>query len=164
MIHVRIASLSIDSTSNQPVIVLRPIEDEPGHGRLVPIWIGNAEASAILLALQGVEPPRPMTHDLLAGILGGLDATLDRVEIERLHEGTFYANLVLSDGERVVRVDARPSDSIALAIRTRSPIFVDESVVDAAAIPETDQLEEEDEIERFRDFLDHIEPSDFLES
>ncbi|MDP2232786.1 MAG: bifunctional nuclease family protein [Actinomycetota bacterium] len=161
MIHVRIASLSMDSVSNQPVILLRPVEEPEGEGRILPIWIGHPEATSILLALQGVEPPRPMTHDLLAGVLQAVNYVVDRVEITRLEEGTFFAALVLRGDERTVTIDARPSDSIALAVRTGSPIFVAEEVLDAAAVAETSQVDEEAEVEQFREFLDHVDPSDF---
>lgn len=161
MIHVRIAALSLDSTSNQPVILLRPVEEPDGEGRLLPIWIGQAEATAILLALQGVDTPRPMTHDLLKGVLDSVDFSVDRVEITRLDEGTFYAALVLRGEERSIAVDARPSDSIALAVRAGAPIFVAESVLDEAAIPEEPDFDEEAAVEEFREFLDHVDPSDF---
>ena len=163
MVPVRIASLSVDAVSNQPVIILRPAEDAPGEGRLVPIWIGHAEASAILLALQGMEPPRPMTHDLLKGVLDSVDTALTRVEITRIEEGTFYAALILRGEERTFAVDARPSDSIALAVRTHSPIFIAEEVLESAGIPEPEEsdLSEEEELEQFREFLEGVDPSDF---
>jgi len=161
MIHVLIASLSMDSVSNQPVILLRPVEEPEGEGRLLPIWIGHPEATAILLALQGVEPPRPMTHDLLAGVLEATGFIIERVEVTRLEEGTFYAALVLRGEERTVVIDARPSDSIALAVRTGCPIFVAEDVLDEAAVAEEQNVDEEAEVERFREFLDHVDPDDF---
>lgn len=161
MIHVRIASLSMDSVTNQPVILLRPVNEPEGEGRILPIWIGHPEATAILLALQGVEPPRPMTHDLLAGILQAVDHVVERVEITRLEEGTFYAALILRGEERTIAIDARPSDSIALAVRTGSPIFVAEEVLEEAAVAENGQVDEEEEVERFREFLDHVDPEDF---
>ena len=164
MVHVRIASLSVDSVSNQPVIILRAIEDPSGLDRVLPIWIGNAEATAILLALQGVEPPRPMTHDLLASVITSLDAIVSRIEITRVSEGTFYAAVILRAEERGVVIDARPSDSIALAIRTGSPIFVAEEVLDEAAVTAVEEaaIDEDAEVEQFRDFLDHVDPADFL--
>ncbi len=161
MILVRIASLSIDSTTNQPVVILRPDEEE-SPGRLLPIWIGQHEATAILLALQGIEPPRPMTHDLLLTALSAGDMEVDRIEITRLENGTFYAALVLRGEERRIAIDARPSDCIALAIRARAPIFVAAAVLDEASITEpADEIEEEEAVARFREFLDHVEPSDF---
>lgn len=170
MVEVRIASLSVDSMSNQPVIVLGPVETDEAEAdrRLIPIWIGQNEATAILLALQDVETPRPMTHDLLLGVITSLGRTVERVEITRLDEGTFYAALILRGDGAEVAVDARPSDSIALAVRARCPIFCSEAVLDEAGIlPQVyDESEEggpdpEEELRRFREFLDGIEPSDF---
>jgi len=162
VVHVRIASLSVDSVSNQPVIILRPVDESHAEGRLVPIWIGQAEATAILLALQGITPPRPMTHDLLASVIGQMGATLSRVEITRIEGGTFYANLIVADENGAEReIDARPSDSIALAVRTGSPIYLSERVLEEAAVIEVAEEDEEDEVERFRAFLDHVDPSDF---
>ena len=161
MVHVRIASLSVDAVSNQPVIILKPADEDFMPGRLLPIWIGHPEATAILLALQGMEPPRPMTHDLLKNVLDTLDMQVERVEITRLEEGTFYAAVVLRGEERTLVVDARPSDSIALAVRSYSPIFVAEEVLEEAAVEEMLVTDEEDEVERFREFLDHVDPNDF---
>lgn len=165
MIQVRIASLSVDSVSNQPVVILRPLDESAAEGRLVPIWIGQTEATAILLALQGILPPRPMTHDLLQSVIEDLGVSLVRVEITRIEGGTFFASLVLSrpDGS-VAEVDARPSDSIALAVRTGAPVFIAEQVLEEAAVIEVTGEAGEDaeaEIERFREFLDDVDPSDF---
>lgn len=160
MVHVRIASLALDPRTNQPVIVLKPLEDEAGSGRLLPIWIGHPEATAILLAIEGVETPRPMTHDLLCDVVRALDAYVERVEITRVEEGTFYAALVLHGEERTKVVDARPSDSIALAVRVGAPIFVAEEVLNAAAVVD-EPIDEDAEVEEFRQFLEHVDPEDF---
>lgn len=155
MIPVRIHSLGLDEKSQQPVIILR---EEDGH-RVVPIWIGQTEATAILLAVQGIAPPRPLTHDLLLGVITSLGHVVERVEITRLEEGTFYAALILRGEEHTVAVDARPSDSLALAVRCGCPLFVDEDVMrDAGIVPED---EAEEEVEAFRDFLDSVDPEDF---
>lgn len=164
MIQVRIASLAVDPRSNQPVLLLRPLDEEPGASRLLPIWIGHPEATAILLAIEGVETPRPMTHDLLQGVVDALDAYVDRVEITRVEDGTFYAGIVLRGEERTRMVDARPSDSIALAVRTGSPIYVAEDVLDLAAVSDEaieTEADEEQEIEEFRRFLEGVDPEDF---
>lgn len=165
MIHVRLASLSVDAATNQPVIILRPLDESSEPARMLPIWIGHPEATAILLALQGVQPPRPMTHDLLKSVVESLDAVVARVEITRVDEGTFYAAVIVRAEERTIAIDARPSDSIALAIRTGSPIFVAEDVLDTAAVVRVEEEEEsaseEETVEQFREFLDHIDPSDF---
>ena len=163
MIQVRIASLAVDPRSNQPVIVLRPLEEEPGNGRVLPIWIGQPEATAILLAIEGVELPRPLTHDLMKNLLETLDSFLERVEITRVEDGTFYAALIVRSEERTLAIDARPSDSIALAVRTGAPIFVAEDVLDEASVDDsTDEIvDEEAELDAFREFLDHVDPEDF---
>ncbi len=166
MQQVRIASLAIDPRSDQPVIILKPLDEEPGEGVLLPIWIGPAEATAILLAVEGVPLKRPMTHDLLRDVLETLDTYVERVEITRVESGTFYAAIVLRGEERTRIVDARPSDSIALAVRTGAPIFVAEEVLaDAAVADESiageEEVDEEVEVERFRDFLENVDPSDF---
>ncbi len=163
MVEVRIASLALDSRSNQPVIILKPLEDGPGEGKLLPIWIGHPEATAILLALEGAEPPRPFTHDLMREMLEALDAYVERVDITRVEEGTFYAAITLRAEERTRIVDARPSDSIAIAIRMGAPIFVAESVLEVAAVQDESGAapDEEAELEAFRDFLDTVNPEDF---
>lgn len=165
--QVRIASLAVDPRSDQPVILLKPLDEEPGEGLLLPIWIGQAEATAILLAVEGVPLKRPMTHDLLKDMLDTLDTYVERVEITRVEEGTFYAAITLRGEERTRIVDARPSDSIALAVRTGAPIFVAEEVLADAAVSDESIVESgseeeaEAEIARFRDFLDHVDPEDF---
>lgn len=163
MILVRIASLAMDPNTTQPVIVLKPLVEAPGHGRLLPIWIGHPEATAILLSLEGAQPPRPLSHDLMKSLLEALNAYVERVEITRVESGTFFATIVVRAEERIITVDARPSDSIALAIRMGAPIFVDEDVFDAASVP--DELgvveDEEAQLAEFREFLDAVDPEDF---
>lgn len=158
MPFVRIHSLGLDQSTNQPVILLKE-EDGP---RVLPIWIGQPEATAILIAIEGVTPPRPMTHDLLLSVLTAAGLVLDRIEITRLEEGTFFATLVLSGDGRSILVDARPSDSIALAVRAQCPIVVTEDVLGQAGIVPDDEAEEE--VERFRDFLETVDPEDFESS
>lgn len=168
MKQVRIASLAVDPRSDQPVIILKPLDEDPGEGILLPIWIGQAEATAILLAVEGVPLKRPMTHDLLRDVIETMDAYVERVEITRVEEGTFYAAITLRGEERTRIVDARPSDSIALAVRTGAPIYVSDDVLADAAVADESIIEdgetpadEEAEVARFRDFLDHVDPEDF---
>ncbi|TLM81641.1 MAG: bifunctional nuclease family protein [Actinobacteria bacterium] len=163
MRQVRIAQLAVDPRSQQPVIILKPLDEEPGHGVLLPIWIGQPEAQAIMYALQDIEPPRPMTHDLLASVIETLDVYVERVEITRVEEGTFYAAIVLRGEEQTRVVDARPSDSIALAVRVRAPLFVHEEVLTDAAVEDESIIisDEEAELAAFREFLEHVEPTDF---
>lgn len=167
MQQVRIASLAIDPRSEQPIIILKPLDEEPGEGVLLPIWIGQNEATAILLAVEGVPLKRPMTHDLLRDVIETLDTYVDRVEITHVDAGTFYASIVLRTEERTRVIDARPSDSIALAVRAGAPIYVSEEVLADAAVADESIIEdgeapdEEAEVARFRDFLEHVDPSDF---
>ena len=162
MVLVRIASLAMDPRSNQPVIVLQAVGEE-SDGRLLPIWIGQPEATAILLALEDVDLPRPLTHDLMKNALETLGAYVERVEITRVEEGTFFAALVVRTEERTLAIDARPSDSIALAVRTGAPIFVAESVLDEAGVIDESgaAVDEEAELQAFREFLEEVDPEDF---
>jgi hypothetical protein len=128
-IQMTIKGLMIDPITNMPIIVLR---DQSGQ-RILPIWVGVFEANAIALQMENVETPRPMTHDLLRNILEDLRARVERIVVCDLRENTFYAEIHLDSGGRAVTVDARPSDAIALALRTRSPIFVEESVIEGAS-------------------------------
>ena len=163
MVHVRIASLALDPRSSQPVIILKPLDEDAGTGKLLPIWIGHPEATAILLALEGTEPPRPLTHDLMKSMLEALDSYVERVDITRMEEGTFFAAVTLRSEDRTRIIDARPSDSIALAIRMGAPIYVAEEVFDAASVDDESGVESDDEAElaAFRDFLDSVNPEDF---
>jgi len=169
MIEVRVANVSADAGSGQPVVLLEAVaaseaaEPVTAH-RLLPIWIGHPEANAILLAAQGIELPRPMTHDLLRSVIETLGFIVERVEITRLEKGTFYAALILRGEERGLAVDARPSDCLALAMRVGCPVFIEDSIFDEAAVlvRSVDEDDEEQEVERFRDFLDHVDPSDFM--
>lgn len=152
MKRVDVMGVRVEMPSNQPIVLLREAEGD----RYLPIWIGAAEATAIAYVQQGVTPPRPLTHDLLRDVVGTLGRTLVEVRITRLEDGVFYAELDLGDG---AVVSARPSDAIALALRTGSPILADEAVLDEAGVVIPD--EEEDEVERFREFLDQVTPEDF---
>jgi bifunctional DNase/RNase len=149
---VEIVGVRVEMPSNQPIVLLREADGD----RYLPIWIGAVEATAIAMAQQGVVPERPLTHDLLRDVLTALDTSLVEVRITDLTDGVFYAVLALSGG---VEVSARPSDALALAIRTGSPVVAAESVLDAAGVELP--VAEEDEVERFREFLDQISPEDF---
>lgn len=152
MKHMEVVGVRVEMPSNQPIVLLKETDGD----RYLPIWIGAVEATAIALAQQGVTPARPLTHDLFRDVLEALDATLSTVNITALQDGVFYADLVFSNG---LEVSARPSDSIALALRTGAAIYAQEEVIDEAGVPIPD--EQEDEVERFREFLDTITPEDF---
>ncbi len=151
-----LVGIRIELPSNVPILLLQ----ESDGGRYLPIWIGPNEATAIALAQQGVEPQRPMTHDLLKLVIDSLEAEVLRVDVTELAGGTYFANLVMSqDGTEVV-ISARPSDAVAIAARTGSPIFADRNLLDEAGV-EIEEDGQEDEIERFREFLEDITPEDF---
>ncbi|RJK93137.1 bifunctional nuclease family protein [Vallicoccus soli] len=154
MNQLDVVGVRVEMPSNQPIVLLK----ETAGDRYLPIWIGAAEATAIAFAQQGVVPPRPLTHDLLRDVLEAVGRELTAVRITDLRDGVFYALLVLSGG---VEVSARPSDAIALALRTGSPIYGADEVLGEAGIPIPD--EQEDEVEKFREFLDQISPDDFGE-
>ena len=132
MVELLLNKIKIDETRNDQVIVLK----ERGGNRLLPVVIGIAEVNAIKLKLSGIKPPRPLTHDLLLSIIENLGAKLLKVLIDRLHNNTFYAKLFLSVDGKEVLIDARPSDSVALALRAGVPIFVDEKVLGEAGVSE----------------------------
>jgi len=142
----------VEMPPTQPIVLLREAAGE----RSLPIWIGAPEASAIAFAQQGVTPARPLTHDLLKDVITALGATLEQVQITDLSDGVFYAVLVFAGG---VEVSARPSDAIALALRTGTPVVGAESVLDEAGL--NLPSEDEDEVEKFREFLDQVSPEDF---
>ncbi len=154
LIEMSIKGLMIDPMTNMPIIILR---DDDGQ-RTLPIWVGPVEANAIALQIENVTPPRPMTHDLLRNLLADLGARLVRVIISDLKEGTFYAYLELARDGEVVFVDARPSDALALSIRTKSPVFVDTGVLDQARTVEvsSDQVDRE----RLQRWLESLDPDD----
>jgi len=153
---MELVGVRIELPTNVPILLLR----ENDGVRYLPIWIGPNEATAIALALQGVEPQRPMTHDLLALVIESLSAQVQRVDVTELVEGTFFANLMLSQNGEDVTISARPSDAIAVAARTGAPIFADRQLLDEAGV-EIEEEGQEEEIERFREFLEDITPEDF---
>lgn len=152
MSEMQLVGIRVEQPQQQPVMLLRESEGE----RFLPIWIGQAEATSIALEQQGIAPARPLTHDLVKDIVEALDRTLVEVRIVALREGTFYADLVFDED---ISVSARPSDAIAIAIRVGAPIFADESVLEEAGLEMP--AEPEDEVEKFKEFLDTISPEDF---
>ncbi len=152
MNQLDVVGVRVEMPSSQPIVLLR----EVGGERYLPIWIGAVEATAIAFAQQGVVPVRPLTHDLMRDLLEAFGEQLTEVRITDVKDGVFYAVLAFSSG---TEVSARPSDAIALALRTGTPIFGDEQVLDEVGIEIPD--EQEDEVERFREFLDQITPEDF---
>lgn len=147
-----VLGVRVEMPTNQPIVLLR----ERDGARHLPIWIGAAEATAIAYAQQGVVPPRPLTHDLLVNVVTALGDELRTVRIERIDDGVYYATLVLGSG---VEIDSRASDAIALAIRTGAEVVTTEDLLAESGI--TLAEETDDEVEKFKEFLDHISPEDF---
>jgi bifunctional DNase/RNase len=152
MSEMRVVGVRVELPANQPILLLR----ETAGDRYLPIWIGSVEATAIALEQQGVKPSRPLTHDLLKDVITAMSRRLEQVRITDLQGGTFFAELIFDGG---VKVSARPSDSVALALRMGVPIHAEERVLAEAGLIIPD--EQEDEVEKFREFLDSISPEDF---
>jgi bifunctional DNase/RNase len=160
---MELLGVRVEIPANTPVVMLR---EDNERGRVLPILIGGPEASAIHNAIEGIVPPRPLTHDLTVTVFQALGATLEHVLITEVREHTFYAELHLRSATGQTVVSSRPSDAIALAVRTGAGIFAEESLLDEAAVepPEPEEDEEGDEeaiLDEFRDFLDEISPDDF---
>jgi uncharacterized protein len=147
-----VVGVRVEMPSNQPIVLLKEI----GGVRYLPIWVGAVEATAIAFAQQGITSPRPMTHDLTKSIIETLGAGLDSVHLTEIKDGVFYATLNFSGGKSIT---ARPSDAIALALRTGAPILASEELLQTAGIEIPDQAD--DEVEKFKEFLDQINPEDF---
>jgi bifunctional DNase/RNase len=155
MIELNLVGVRVELPSNQPIVLLKEQEGE----RYLPIWIGAMEATAIAFALQGIVTQRPMTHDLLKNVLEEIEVHVERIVITELREGTFYAIIQLSRNGTRYEVSSRPSDAIALAVRVNVPIFANEEVLTEASIVIRD--DEEQEVEKFREFLEGVNPEDF---
>ena len=153
-----IYGVSFDVIGKQPIVLLKTIEGN----KCLPIWIGHPEAAAILIKLQGTELPRPMTHDLLTSIIGRFEADVARITVTELKESTFYATLTLTKEGEMIDIDSRPSDALALAVRTDAPIFASTALIDENAIEFEREVDDTEEIvESFRDFLESVSPEDF---
>jgi hypothetical protein len=155
MIEMKVKGLAVDANSKIPVVILT----DPEEKRYLPIWIGIHEADAILIALEKINVPRPMTHDLLKSILETLGVTIERILIHNIQNNTFYARITLGRGDEEWEIDARPSDAIALGLRAECPIFVSEKVIVEASI--TDKTKYEKEKIEFKKFFQDLKPADF---
>jgi bifunctional DNase/RNase len=158
---MELLGVRVELPANTPVVMLR---EDSERARVLPILIGGPEAAAIHTALEGIVPPRPLTHDLAVTVFQALGATLERVLITEVREHTFYAELHFRSASGQTVVSSRPSDAIALAVRTETPIFAEESLLDEAAVDAPEAVDDDDEeqiLDEFRDFLDDITPDDF---
>ncbi|MBI4538466.1 MAG: bifunctional nuclease family protein [Gemmatimonadetes bacterium] len=165
MVEVKVQSLGLDRSSNTPVVILQELSGK----RVLPIWIGPGEASAIAMELAGMKFSRPLTHDLIVSVISGLGGALQRVLISRVVDNTYYAELIIRSGDNMISVDARPSDSIAVALRLRAKIFADDSLLNNTSIEiaeEAEVGEEEGERgamnpEELKEYLRRLNPEDF---
>ena len=158
LVPMSIKGLMLDPVSNSPIVVLKDDEEK----FFLPIWVGIFEANAIALQLENVTTPRPMTHDLLFDMLGELEVACTRVSVTELRENTFYASITLTVNGREVEIDSRPSDALALAVRSGAPIFAAEDVIAESAIEFEHEVEDTEEVvDKFKEFLDQVSPEDF---
>ena len=156
MTELSLVGVRVELPSNQPIVLLK----ETSGDRYLPIWIGAVEATAIAFALQGIQTPRPMTHDLLRDILNEAHVEVERIVISDLVDQTFYATIKMSSNGNSAEVSSRPSDAIALAVRVNVPIFASDDVLEQAGIELRD--DDETEVQKFREFLDQVSPEDFV--
>jgi bifunctional DNase/RNase len=155
---MNIYGVSFDMVGKQPIVLLKTVDEN----KFLPIWIGHAEAAAILMKLQGADTPRPMTHDLMSHILGKLSTEISRITVTELRENTFYAMITLGSDGTEIEIDSRPSDALALAVRADAPIFAADSVIEENAIEFDHEVEDtEVVVERFKEFLEDVTPEDF---
>jgi bifunctional DNase/RNase len=155
MIEMNLVGVRVELPTNQPIVLLKEKEGE----RFLPIWIGAMEATAIAFALQGIQTARPMTHDLMKNLLEEVGVHVERIVITELRDGTFYAVIQMQANGSAYEVSSRPSDAIALAVRVNVPVFAQEEVLTEASIVIRD--DEEQEVEKFREFLEQVNPEDF---
>jgi len=162
MVQVRVVGIALDQ-SGQHVLLLKPLDDLPGAGQVLPIWIGELEATSILIAVEGATAPRPLAHDLMRSLLAETGASVTRVEVARIDGGTYYAEITLATPAGTRLVDARPSDAIALASRVGAPLWVADEVMAEAGVTDMTLGEDatQERIEEFREFLDEVDPDDF---
>ena len=159
MVEMKVEGLTLDPLTNMPIIILK---DSTG-ARALPIWVGYFEANAIALEIEKISTPRPMTHDLLKNLIQNMKAEVQHILVSDLKDNTFYAVISLTCGDLTLAIDSRPSDAIALALRTKSPIFVEEKVIEAAKsldLPDPEKTKTNDDTQ-WKNWLDNIKPEDF---
>jgi bifunctional DNase/RNase len=156
-----IYGVSFDLVGKQPIVLLKTADGN----KFLPIWIGHPEAAAILMKLQGAATPRPMTHDLVTDMLVQLDAQVVRITVTELKENTFYASITVQQDGSEIEIDSRPSDAIALAVRAEAPIFAADDVIEESAIEfEGEEVNEEEIVSEFKQFLENVTPDEFAEA
>ncbi len=156
MIEMKVMGIALDVRTNSPIVVLHDLENR----KALPIWIGSAEASAIIRCIEGLVVTRPMTHDLVTNIIEKTGYKLEKIEINDVEKDTYYATLYLVKDGETLEIDARPSDAIAVAMRAEAPIYVTANVLMNGSVS-TDTAKDEEEAQEFKDFIQNIKPSDF---
>jgi uncharacterized protein len=157
MLEMKVRGLTLDPLTNMALVILRDLEGN----KALPIWVGIPEANAIALELEQVPTPRPLTHDLVKNILDGVNATVTRIVVNDLKESTFYATIFLSLRGEEIRIDSRPSDAIAVALRVKAPIFVTLDVIERAGSIDVSEQSGTEDPEQVKDWLENIKPEDF---
>jgi uncharacterized protein len=158
MREMTLYGVSFEPIGKQPIVLLKTADDD----KFLPIWIGHSEAAAILMKLQGATAPRPMTHDLLNDVISELQGEIVKVTVTELRENTYYARITIVQNGREVEIDSRPSDALALAVRSGAPIFAAEEVIAESAIEFEHEVEDTEEVvDKFKEFLDQVSPEDF---
>ena len=157
MLEMTIKGLAVDQSSNVPIVILEDLAKE----RAIPIWIGFFEAQAIAMKMEDVSVPRPMTHDLIKNILEEVQATVSRIVINDIEDKAFFAVILLSIAGNEVTIDSRPSDAIALALRVDAPIYVAKKVLDETGTIDISGTEQEEDIEKWKEWLEDLRPEDF---
>ena len=159
MVEMKVEGLTLDPLTNMPIIILKDLEGN----RALPIWVGFFEANAIALEIEKIVTPRPMTHDLMKNLINDMKAEINHILVSELKDNTFYAVISLMSGGDTLKIDSRPSDAIALALRVKAPIYVNETVIEAAKnldLPDTSHANTEDK-DQWKKWLDNIKPQDF---
>ena len=156
MIQMKVMGIALDTRTGSPIVVLNDMENR----RALPIWIGSAEASAIIRKIENLSVSRPMTHDLIIDVIKKTGYTLEKIEINNVEKETYFATLFLVNGDDTIEIDSRPSDAIAIAMRAEAPIYVTSKVLMSGGVS-TDTAKDEEEAQEFKDFIQSIKPSDF---
>jgi bifunctional DNase/RNase len=155
-VPMELVGIRVELPTNTPIMLLR----ETGGDRYLPIWIGTPEATAIAMAHDGIQTKRPLTHDLVTSLMETLGARVDSVIVTELRGGTFYADITVTVGDETHQISSRPSDAVAIAVRADAPLFADKALLEEAGVHIQDE-QDEDEIEKFKEFIDRIDPTDF---
>ncbi len=159
MVEMKVEGLTLDPLTNMPIIILKDVSGD----KALPIWVGFFEANAIALEIEKIATPRPMTHDLMKSLIANMKAEIKHILVSELKDNTFYAVISLTVGEATLSIDSRPSDAIALALRAKAPIFVNESVIEAAKsldLPDASKTNTQDK-DQWKRWLENIKPQDF---